>query len=186
MGTLSPLLSFMRGIHRWPVESGTLMFLWCQSEQTVEQTLNRPGIFDAMPLMWCRCNDHILFYLITKKDVLQSAKCRHILYMLFFFSFVSADSWWCHQMGTFSALLVICVGKPPVTGGFPSQRPVTWVFDVFFDLRLNKRFSKQSKRRSFGTPSRSLLCHPEGYGQADNNKTQKRVNTWMPDDAFMR
>ena len=45
---------------------------------------------------------------------------------------------------------------PPVTGGFPSQRPVTRSFDVFFDLRLNKRLVKQSRRRWFGTPSRSL------------------------------
>ena len=28
----------------------------------------------------------------------------------------------------------------PVTGEFPSQRPVTRSFDVFFDLRLNKRW----------------------------------------------
>ena len=26
---------------------------------------------------------------------------------------------------------------------FPAQRPVTWSFDVFFDLRPNKRLSKQ-------------------------------------------
>ena len=30
-------------------------------------------------------------------------------------------------------------------GEFPSQRPVTWSFDVFFDLRLNKRLSKYRK-----------------------------------------
>ena len=28
--------------------------------------------------------------------------------------------------------------------GFPAQRPVTRSFDVFFDLRLDKRLSKQS------------------------------------------
>ena len=27
---------------------------------------------------------------------------------------------------------------------FPAQRPVTQSFDVFFDLHLNKRLSKQS------------------------------------------
>ena len=42
---------------------------------------------------------------------------------------------------TFSALLALCEGNPPITSGFPSQRPVTRVFDVFFDLRLNKRLS---------------------------------------------
>ena len=41
----------------------------------------------------------------------------------------------------------------------PSQRVVTRSFDVFFDLRLNKRFSKQSRRRWFETPSRSLWRH---------------------------
>ena len=34
-------------------------------------------------------------------------------------------------------------GEPPVIGGLSSQRPVTRSFDVFFDLRLNKRLSKQ-------------------------------------------
>ena len=28
-----------------------------------------------------------------------------------------------------------------VTGEFPSQSPVMQIFDVFFDLRLNKRLS---------------------------------------------
>ena len=36
-----------------------------------------------------------------------------------------------------SVLLALCVGNSPVTGEFPSQRPVTQSFDVFFDLRLN-------------------------------------------------
>ena len=32
-----------------------------------------------------------------------------------------------------------CEGNSPINGEFPSQRPVTRSFDVFFDLRLNKR-----------------------------------------------
>ena len=67
--------------------------------------------------------------------------------------------WWRHQMETFSALLALCEGNPPVTGGFPSQRPVTQSFDVFFGLRLNKRLSKQSRRRWFERPSRLLWHH---------------------------
>ena len=55
----------------------------------------------------------------------------------------SFHSWWRHQMETFSALLAICVGNSRVPGEFPAQRPVTRSFDVFFDLRLNKRLSKQ-------------------------------------------
>ena len=42
-------------------------------------------------------------------------------------------------MESFSVLLAICAGNSPVTGEFPAQRPVTRSFDVFFDLRLNKR-----------------------------------------------
>ena len=43
-------------------------------------------------------------------------------------------------------------GEFTAPGEFPSQRPVTQSFDVFYDLRLNKRLSKQSRRRWFETP----------------------------------
>ena len=36
-------------------------------------------------------------------------------------------------------------GNSPVTGEFPSQRPVARSLNVFFDLRLNKLLSKQSR-----------------------------------------
>ena len=53
--------------------------------------------------------------------------------------------------GTFSTLLAICAGNSPVIGEFPTQRPVTRSFDVFFDLRLNKRLSKQCDLRRHHT-----------------------------------
>ena len=65
-------------------------------------------------------------------------------------------SWWRHQMETSSALQALCVGNSPMTGEFPSQRPVTRNSDVFYDLRLNKRLCKQSGHWWFETPSRSL------------------------------
>ena len=68
-------------------------------------------------------------------------------------------SWWRHQMETLSALLALCAGNSPVTGEFPSQKPVTQSFDVFFHLCLNKRLSKQWWGWWFETPSRSLWCH---------------------------
>ena len=40
-------------------------------------------------------------------------------------------------MEIFYALLALWEGNPLVTGEFPLQRPVTWSFDVFFDLCLN-------------------------------------------------
>ena len=71
---------------------------------------------------------------------------------------ITVISWWSHQMEPFSALLVICEGNPTVAGGFPSQRAVTWSFDVFY-LRLNKRLCKPSRRRWFETPLRTLWRH---------------------------
>ena len=68
-------------------------------------------------------------------------------------------SWWRHQMETFSALLALYAGNSPVPGEFTAQRPVTRRFDVFFDLRLNKRLSKQWWGRWFETPSHSLWRH---------------------------
>ena len=72
---------------------------------------------------------------------------------------LSQHSWWRHQIETFSALLGICAGNSPVPGEFPTQRPVTRSFDVFFDLRLNKRLSKQSWGWWFETLSCPLWRH---------------------------
>ena len=52
-----------------------------------------------------------------------------------------------------------CAGIPPVTGEFPSHRPVTWNLDVFFHLRLNKWLSKQSWGWWFETSSHPLWRH---------------------------
>ena len=73
------------------------------------------------------------------------------------FSYIfGSGAWWRHQMETFSALLALYAGNSPVPGEFPSQRPVTRSFQVFFDLCLNKRLSKQSWGWWLKTPSRSL------------------------------
>ena len=74
-------------------------------------------------------------------------------------------TWWRHQMETFSALLTVCAGNSPVPGEFPAQRPVTRSFDVFFDLRLNKRLSKQSWGWWFETPSCPLWRHRNGISK---------------------
>ena len=75
---------------------------------------------------------------------------------------VPFTAWWRHQMETFSALLAISAGNSPVSGEFPAQRPVTRSFDVFFDLRLNKRLSKQSWGWWFETLSRPIWRHRNG------------------------
>ena len=55
------------------------------------------------------------------------------------------------------------IHRSPVNS--PHKRPVTRSFDVFFDLGLNKRLSKQSRRWLFKTPSCSLWrhCNDMGY-----------------------
>ena len=70
-------------------------------------------------------------------------------------------AWWRHQMETFSALLAICAGNSPVPGEFPTQRPVTRSFDVYFDLRPNK----QSLGWWFETLSPPLWRHRNGFRQ---------------------
>ena len=65
------------------------------------------------------------------------------------------NTWWRHQMETFSALLAHCAGNSSVT----RKRPMTRNFEVFFDLRLNKRLSKQSWGWWLETPSRPLWRH---------------------------
>ena len=72
---------------------------------------------------------------------------------------LSKFQWWRHQMQTFFR----------VTGRFcreftghqwiPLTKPVTRSFDVFFDLRLDKRLSIQSRGWWFETPSCSLWRH---------------------------
>ena len=56
------------------------------------------------------------------------------------------------------ALLAFCAGNAPVTGEFPTQRPMTRGFNIFFDLCL----SKQSWDWWFETASHSLWRHCNG------------------------
>ena len=53
-------------------------------------------------------------------------------------------------------VISLCTGNPLVTGEFPSKRPVTRNFDVFFDLRLNKRLSNNRD-------DDHLRCHRAHY-----------------------
>ena len=71
-------------------------------------------------------------------------------------------AWWRHKMVTFSALLAICAGNSPVPGEFPTQRPMTRSFDVFFNLRPNNRLSKEWWSWWFETPTCPLWRHRNG------------------------
>ena len=78
-------------------------------------------------------------------------------------------TWWRHQMETFSALQAICAGNSPVPGELPAQRPLTRIFDVFFDLRRNKRLRKQSWGWWFETLSCPLWRHCNEMNCSDLN-----------------
>ena len=69
------------------------------------------------------------------------------------------DTWWRHQMETFSALLVHVRGSPRSMVNSPHKDQWRGTFDVFFDLSLNKQFSKQSWDWRFETPLCSLWRH---------------------------
>ena len=59
-------------------------------------------------------------------------------------------------METVSVLLAVCEGSHQSPVDCDAIHAGLW---CFFDLRLNKHMSKQSRRRWFETPSRSLWCH---------------------------
>ena len=67
-----------------------------------------------------------------------------------------------HPMEIFSALLALSESNQPVTDEFPSQRPVTLSFSIFFDMRLSKRLSKQQRRWWFEALVHSLWRHFNG------------------------
>ena len=78
------------------------------------------------------------------------------------FQFKQSFRWFCISMMTswYNGSIFCVIG--PLWGEFTGHWciPFTKVsgagFDVFFDLHLNKRLSKQSRHRWFETPSRSL------------------------------
>ena len=118
--------------------------------------------------LWTRC-------LAQFRRTARSFRCTLVLY----------NAWWRHQMETFSAWLAICAGNSPVPGEFPAQRPVTRSFDVFFDLRLNKRLSKQPWGWWFETPAWSLWRHRNGTRNSINAILNKTYSPVWPDMEFV-
>ena len=86
------------------------------------------------------------------------------------------QSWWRHQMATFSASLALCGGNSPASGEFPAQRPVTRSFDVFFDLHRIKRLNKLSWGWWFETPAHPLWRHCYDLGTYPCPKLQWSFN----------
>ena len=83
-------------------------------------------------------------------------------------------------MEKFSALPAICARNSPVLGEVPAQRPVTRSFDVFFDLRSNKRLSKQWRGWCSSTQSCPSWRHRNGSPGSEN----EFINGKWPENAW--
>ena len=82
-----------------------------------------------------------------------------VLFHLFGYIIVMAYSMMTSSNGNIFCVTGPLCGEFTGPGEFPIQRPVTRSFDVFFDLRLNKRLSKQPWGWWFEMPSWSLWRH---------------------------
>ena len=71
-------------------------------------------------------------------------------------SFIMTSS---NIFGNFFGVTGPLVGESTGHQWFPSHRPMTRSFDVSLNLRLYKQWCKQSRRRWFEAPLRSLWCH---------------------------
>ena len=110
----SASLAFVRGIHRWPVNSPDKL----------------PVTRKMFPF------DDVIMLCFTKELIMMTSSNGNIFRVTG------------HLCGEFTGPRWI-----------PTQRPVTRRFDVFFDLRLNKRLSKQSWGWWFETLTRPLRRH---------------------------
>ena len=119
----------------------------CQPDEPLVSLVTTNRIINVYGFQLIHCYpcmlSHCLYYFGNKITTTATTSttntmswCRHGMRL--------CSAWWRHQMETFSALLALCAGNSPVPGEFPTQKPVTRSFDVFFDLRLNKLLSKQS------------------------------------------
>ena len=178
---------FARGIHRSPVNSphkgqwrGALMFplicawinVWASNREA--RDLRRHRAHYDVTVMYMR-PILLICVQVTKTDVhtfpfpllcfsnkssTHECTINHGIIKPFLVVFQQNDT--SISLETFSVLLALCAGNSPVTGEFPSQRPVTRSFDVFFDLRPNEWLNKQSWGWWFETPSGSLWHHCNG------------------------
>ena len=71
-------------------------------------------------------------------------------------------------------------------GDFPAQRPVTRSFDVFFNLPLNKRLTKQPWDWWFEAPSWSLWRQCNAVPAVQWQPPEPPVTTWLVSWQFRK
>ena len=152
----SASLVFVRGIHWWPVDS--------PHKGSVTRKMFP---FDALLMPQWIHKIHLPTFSRVASLALDLNTTKHSKARIVNIIHGTYSTWWRHQMETFPRYW-------PFIGGihlsqvdfFPHKKPVTWSFDVFFALRLNKRLGKQSRRWWFEASSCALWrhCkHPDPY-----------------------
>ena len=94
----------------------TVRLKWTSFNDATHPLRNITFLFQAMPMLAC------LYTIVLEHNMMTSSN------------------------GSIFRVTSLCAGNSPVIGEFPSQRPAMRCFDVFFDLCLNKRLSKHSRR----------------------------------------
>ena len=121
----------------------------CTASQRVEDSINN---------VWANGGNSLICELFTDQpknltDITETrGNGRQLKSMLRWLSYMMTSS----NGNIFRVTGNLC-GKFP--GELPAQRPVTRSFDAFYDLRVNKRLSKQSWDWWFETLSRSFWRH---------------------------
>ena len=100
---------------------------------------------------------------------------------------LSRRQWWTFGMfmmtssnGNIFRVTGLLCGEFTGPGEFPTQRPVTRSFDVFFDLHLNKRLSKQPWGWWLGTLSWSLWRHRNALRAGSGSWCEYRRSCLVP------
>ena len=88
-----------------------------------------------------------------------------------FVAHTDGETWWRHQMETFSALLALCAGNAPVTGEFPAQRPVTvrlccallWLYIDWFSISIRLTSLALWQSNDCPSASKATLMNTDKY-----------------------
>ena len=113
------------------------MFLCCQSEQTIEQTLDWLVIRDVMMLLWCRCNVELSFYCLPSwskhyNDVIMGTIASQITSLTIVYSILYSDADPRKHQSSASLAFVRGIHRGPVNS--PRKWPVTRKMFSFHDV----------------------------------------------------
>ena len=167
----SASLAFVWGIHRWPVNSPHTGPVTRPFDDVIividHATLCTFAYRTTLWSLFC-IDDLVFHYSVLVRYPLQDIYNVSIIYKKNPLSHRHLTKWPSVKINNFHDYVIKWKHFPrhwpfvrgihqfTSPGEFPAKRPVTRSFDVFFDLRMNKRLSKQSRSGWFETQSRSF------------------------------